>query len=320
MPWGGLIAAGGSILGGVLANRSAGDARDLTEQQLAFQRDAFNKQFAAATDPVVDIRGNRTTYVPGVGWQTTSTPQTARLINASDTENYNRLTNDASLARTGRLANALSRRNEGNAAAGILPTLQASPFGTSPKSMVDASYRAKAHGIKQGYEGPENATITQALRGGATSSNVGNIMSKFAQREAGDLGAASDAALSEGNNNWQNLTSNYRAGQGNLYNVLASRASNFDDVPFQPTSIPTEALSEQQSRQQGLNALPYSAANVRGATSSAYDSILNQGNTLASLFNNAGIAGAGLYKSLSRRGLGSTTTTSARGDIPPENV
>lgn len=293
MPWvAAAIGAAGAIGGGLLNKSAANKAAGMSAEELAFQRDAFNKQFAADTDPTVDAYGTRTTYTPGVGWRTTPGPLVQPVITGGAIEQQNML-GDAQRARTEGISAALRRRQEGQVADKYLGELGAgSPYG-SPQQFVSALRSSKRSDINDAYDGVVKNALRQNLRAGGGSSSGANIIAKVGQRKAADFEKAGSDALVEGNQAFEGLEGARTARLGNVYGALAARATNVNNVPFQPTQLDGSSLAA--ARANGQQANPYGSAI---ASSLAQKNALSQGKANSDLADKLGIAGAGLYDSI----------------------
>jgi len=304
MPWvAAAIGAAGAIGSSLINKKSADKQAGMSAEELAFQRDAFNRQFAADTDPVTDSYGTKTTYVPGEGWRTVPGPLIQPVITGGAIEQRNQL-DDAQRARTEGLSAALRRRQEGQVADQYLAQLGAgSPYG-SPEQFVSALRSSKRADINDAYDGVVKNALRQNLRAGGGPSSSANIIAKVGQRKAQDFAKAGTDALVEGNQAYEGLEGARTARLGNVYGALAGRATNVNNVPFAPTQLDGSGLA--YARANGQQANPYGSA---VASSLAQKGVGAQGSANSALADKLGIAGAGIYSAIfPKRSTGDQTT------------
>ena len=86
-----LIGAGGSVASGIMAllNQGQSNTNQANQLQLALanynlQKQQGERQYELATAGRQDARGNKTKYVPGVGWVEDVTPETRDIVKGSD--------------------------------------------------------------------------------------------------------------------------------------------------------------------------------------------------------------------------------------------
>jgi len=126
---------------------------------------------------------------------------------------------------------------EGNAANAALTEL-GNPNPYDPKRIIADTIAKRRAGVNEGFDKTQAATLTSNLRTGTASDN---IIAQLAKARGSALSDANAGGYTEGAQIAEGLTGSRQARIGNNYNMLASRASNFDDVPFAPTTLSNQA-------------------------------------------------------------------------------
>lgn len=227
-----------------VANLQRQDQSAFMEQLLAREY----QQMAQAGN--TNARGDRTEYIPGVGWVTTPSDATAGLISATDAEQRARLTGDSAIRRRGLQDNESRRMQEGQAADVFMQQLMQQPD-YSVQSLRDELLNRATTDTNKAFDRTADRVGTQALRSGA--SNAGEIMQSLNNQRADAVRSAGANVNNDARQLFEQLETARTGRAGNLYNLLASRASNFENTPFQPSNV-NDALQSQQAGQRG-NAL-----------------------------------------------------------------
>lgn len=255
------INAGAGLLSGFMGKQSqdaataynyAANAANLQRQdQSAFMQQLLAREYQQmAQAGNTNARGDRTEYIPGVGWVTTPSDATAGLISASDAEQRARLTSDSVIRRRGLQENESRRMQEGQAADVFLQQLMQQPD-YSVQSLRDELLNRVTTDTNKAFDRTADRIGTQALRSGA--SNAGDIMRSLNAQRADAVRSAGAGVNNDARQLFEQLETARTGRAGNLYNLLASRASNFEDVPFQPSNV-NDSLQASQAGQRG-NAL-----------------------------------------------------------------
>lgn len=260
---GSAIAGGGSILGSILGARAQKQAQD---QQMALAIQQYNNELQANAAqqslskqmlqaqlaPQQNARGDRTEYIPGLGYITTASETTRGLQSASDAEERNRLTGDALAARDQEGKARERRGQEGAYADTLLDVLTRGPQHQA-SDIEGIIGNNDVSGINRSYDESENTMMQQLMRrsGGGAMPALGSVLDKSAQsrsRATQDaLGNARLQALQltpELNSKGQNSTAN-------LYNIMAGRAGGAPQQQFNPTNAGDE-LANDTARRQGM--------------------------------------------------------------------
>lgn len=238
--WGGIIGGVGGLLGGLFGDDANEEAAGVARQNLKFQREIANRILDAQLGSFVDARGNTVRYDPATKtWTTDVTPITQSLIEAGDAEQLQRLTSDAALRRSGMGANATRRADEGALADALLDQF-GGPSPYSRESLEGLLSKSAMFGIDDAYDGVIQDFSRQALRTGSTG--TGTTLAGLASQRAKDTSRALTDAQLQAYGLYEDLEGKRSGRLGNSYNMMASRASNYADVPFQPSPI-ADALS-----------------------------------------------------------------------------
>lgn len=220
-------------------------AEETSREGLEFQKQLFEKLYALATANRTDARGNVTGYDPARGFFTDLQPSSQAQITAEDVENYLRMTKDQKLRREGMEANALRRTTEGDAADDALGELRYGPRNTGA-SLTGDLVEAATRGVNRGYDDAANNIMRTGMRTGDSTSS-GSALAKMGEKRGRDLSDAVLDARIAGPQLYEQLES-ARVGRGlSNYNTLASRASNFDNVAFEPSGIDASTGATQAS-------------------------------------------------------------------------
>lgn len=204
----------------------------------AFNREEFLTQvmLEGYSDPATGIT---TKYVPGQGWVTKYTPEAQAQIDADQREQLLRATVDSAAARRGRQANEVRRGQEGQYADSLMTEMQG-PDPYDSKRIIADLISARKRGVNEGYDKSTRQVLTSNTRTGTASDN---FLLQAAKERAAALTDAEAGAYTEGLGFAEDLRGARTSRLGNLYNTMATRASNFDDVAFQPSGLPDAGAS-----------------------------------------------------------------------------
>ena len=258
-----LITAGGALgsagigafaSGGANATAQNLNAAAIGEQrrQNLLERMFAERLLAIQLEGQTDAFGNRTSYVPGLGFVTDLDPRVQTLQNASLREQTTRQTEDADRIRRGQRANEARRVDEGAQADNILAEIQratATPltendlFQLLLSSGTQAFNREQDRGLQQ--------VLRQSLRSGGA--NAPDILADFASAGADRRRDAAVDARLQAIQGADQINLGRRTNLGNLYNMFAQRAANLSDTPVAPEAISTAVNFGAQ--QVGRNAL-----------------------------------------------------------------
>lgn len=282
-----VASAGMNYLGGREESAARQGANNLTYQQalmnqeLQQDRDAENlmlttsmnaeeklyrdKLLRMITEGYSDTAtGTTSKYVSGEGWRTTYTPEATDLINADRSEQLNRIIVDQAMARRGRQSNELRRMDEGAAASKTLGEME-SPDPYDSKRIVADLIAARRRGVNEGFDKSLKGAITSDIRSGTNSNR---LIAEMARERGSALSDAEAGAYTEGLGLSEDLRGSRTSRLGNKYNMLAGRASNFDDVQFAPQSLSSNAQNAAFARNPSSAGTPV-MVNPRGNPSAA---------------------------------------------------
>lgn len=249
MVWPAAIMAGagiGSALMGLFDDTDAQIANANLQEQRAnrfLMEQIANQQMRMGQAGSYDANGNLTRYNPATNtWELDLTPTTQSIINAWNSEELKRGTQDQYDSRQERQLALQRRLQEGGTADSFLTQLmQPSPY--NQNAIQAALLERMTSGVNEGFDREQNNVMRQALRGGVDQGSIGNILAEFSNNRADALGQA------EANSYLQSLESSSalegaRTGRlGNLYNLFATRAANINNAPFAPSGIESGAES-----------------------------------------------------------------------------
>jgi len=271
------LIAGGSALAsaGIAANASgnasaAGAAANQANINSQEQENFLQRQFAERIlgiqlSPTQDALGNRSEFIPGIGFVSTPSSAVKTLQDASLREQTQQLTTDATRQREGRGRAAELGRQESSTANALLQ--QFLRVIQNPQEASELFRILLAQG-NQGFEGEQNRQQQRALRQDlrAGGGSGGKILAEFANRAAEGRGDRAQAAKLQSITGADQINQSRQGNAANLFNLFAQRAQNsFGNVPFAPETISAGATALGQNQR----------GNVLGASQLA--SFLNQG-------------------------------------------
>lgn len=215
------------------ARKQGGLQATLAQRAQDQQTRLADQQGEMARAGSIDARGNQMEYIPGVGWRTTLTPGSRAQLGASDAEENQRLNIDLPRSREGRTMNFQRRLREGSAADTEMRNYTGLE-GRSQDALRGAMIERNVAAATDPVNRAKNSAQLMALR---TNSNAAPAYADLARAGAG----GTRTAIAEANLAAPAAYNSERSGvQGdtlNRENTLASRASNIDDLPFNPSNI-----------------------------------------------------------------------------------
>jgi hypothetical protein len=231
------------VTGGGNANEAANVQNDINFRNYYLQQRLASLQEEMARAGSVNARGDKTEYVPGVGWVTRQSAQTDALIKSSDQEQRLRNTTDASRSRM-RRENTFGRQaNEGQQADAILGGINTGQ--QTPADLRAAMIEANVAKAVSGGDDMRKRIGMVSLRSGSGGQQALADISRNNMMDT--RSAIADANL--------NAPDEYNARRSarvnprlNQYNMLAERATNADDVSFQPTTLEEGLTASARSR------------------------------------------------------------------------
>lgn len=280
-----LIGLGGSALSGGMnlfsQNKQQGNqegALQLAMQDYLLRKRQAEQQYELSTAGQTDSRGNQVRYVPGKGWVTELTPESKSMQSRSDAvQNQGYV---ESLGRgTDERHGAFNRRlTEGSAASPLL-TQMLNGFGAPSREGVGGANKiANVTGASEGADNVRSGYAATALRTGNTgSSPMQNTVAGI------DRGATQGirSALAKGDADegplFTQMMDQFNQSKLNPYNMLASRASNVENMPFSPESISggVDALSATRGKGAG-DSVARGMAGFSGAANPMLAAMLGQ--------------------------------------------
>ncbi len=238
------IGAAGAIGGGLL-NLAAQSKQQGNQQgalQMAMQDYMLRKkqqeqQYELATAGQQDARGNKTVYVPGVGWKTIMTPESQAMIGRSDA-----VQNQGYVESLGRGADerrsAFNRRlTEGSTANPLLDAIRYGYGAPSREGVAGASKIAGVTGAGEAGDQARSGYSSAALRTESGSAPLSTTIANIDRGATQGIRSALSRGDAEAGPLFQQMTDQFNQGKLNPYNMLASRASNVENMPFNPEGI-----------------------------------------------------------------------------------
>lgn len=334
MVWGAVIGAGGALGSagiGALASGSAADqqaqlnALAINEQrrQNLLQRMFAERILAMQLEGQTDAFGNRTRYVPGMGFVTELDPTVQTLQNASLQEQLRRQTEDAPRIRRGQRANERRRADEAGVADVVMGEMQRAS--ADPITQNELFQLILSSG-NQAFQREQDRALQQVLRQSMRSggSNAADILADFASAGADRRRDAGVQARLQAITGADEINLGRRSNLSNLYNMFATRAANISDAPVGPENISN--LASTMGGQVGRNALggqQLAAGLMQGrAPSPVAMPSANMG--WANAFGSGADAISGLFEYFSRQqgggGGGSSPRLGNQATRPPRDI
>jgi len=239
-----MIGAGGAVAAGGLnllaqSQKSGQDqgALQVAMQQYMLQKKALEQQYELQTAGQTDARGNQVRYVPGRGWVTDLTPQSQSMLNRSDA-----VQNQGYVESLGRGAEerrgAFNRRlAEGSAASPLLDQMRYGYGAPTRGGVAGAHSIANVTNATEGADQARSGFNAAALRTGSGANNLQSTIASLDRGATQGIRTAQARSDEEASPLYMQMTDQFNQGKLNPYNMLASRASNIENMPFQPESI-----------------------------------------------------------------------------------
>ena len=236
-----LLAAGaaGSLAGGAagLMNAGTGAAAARAQNDIAFRNYYMQQRLARLQEEMAragttNSRGDRTEYVPGVGWVERPTETTRGIIAASDNEERLRLAQDAPRARMRREDNFTRQTREGQEADAILGGMRTGQ--QTPDDLRAAMIEAGVARAMSGANDMRGRIGLVSLRSGTGGQEALASLGRNAMR---DTRTAIAEARLEAPSEYQSRRAARVNPRLNQYQSLVARASAPDEVQFQPTNL-----------------------------------------------------------------------------------
>lgn len=302
-----VIGAGAGAASALAGLFGGNDAQTL---QAALAQRQLNQQYLLAqqaqqlaTAGTRTARGDSVRYVPGIGWIESLSPVSTNLQGASDAESMARMTQDMPRARAGRAMN-YSRRLDENSAANTMLNEFRNTTGPTRAGVEAALTEQNLARVDDGVRNTRSAVNMQALRSGSGASRI--IDSLAARGRSGVRSAIADARVAAPGV-FNELNNDAKGNALNRYNLMATRASNIDDVPFEPSNV-ADALSMRADRARlgAPGALGTASNAVNAGTGLSINTLGNQRNNLPLIIGGLGSAAqnawTGLFDTKRQRG------------------
>lgn len=251
----GIAGALGSLFGGG-QNAAAYLQAVMAQRQMALQREIADRQMELATAGSRNARGDSIRYVPGVGWVENLSPQSAAMQGASDAEAMQRYNVDLPRAREGRTMNFARRLDESSAANTALNNYR-NVQGRSGDAILNALIERNSAAALDPLNRYNNAVQLSALR---TNSSAAQPVAEANRQGAAGLRTAIAEARLAAPAMANEERSGVKGDNLNQYNLLATRASNIDDVPFESSNLASNLSSSADRARAAAPAALYGAS------------------------------------------------------------
>lgn len=234
-----LIGAGGSAASGLLNLFGQQDSKNnstrLANEQLALQKLLANRQYDLATAGRTTARGDNISYVPGKGWVETPTDTTRSIIGSSDAVQRQQLVDMLTRGR-GERDLALDRRlEEGSVADPLLQQIKYGFGAPTKEGVVGADKISRVTGVGEAADNAKGGVGAAFLRTGmnvnpTALSNIDRGAATGVRKALADSDANADPLF-------QAHMASFTKNKMDPYNVMATRASNIENIPFQPEQL-----------------------------------------------------------------------------------
>ncbi|CAB4150528.1 hypothetical protein UFOVP568_40 [uncultured Caudovirales phage] len=244
---GSLAGAGAGIMGANNAAKASKQANNMAMLQFLEQRRLAELAQRQAEEGTTDSRGNRTRYVPGVGFVTELTEASRRIQTASDAEELQRNTVDAASSRA--IREMAARRQAREAGLADATLAQRDVGARTQEGVQSALIASKAARAMAGSRAMQRNVNLGALRQGSGGevalAELGRSGLEDARTAIAD--ARLEAAPTTVAQNAARLSANDAS-----YNMLASRATNPLGNTFRPSTISDGTSGARAAQQQAL--------------------------------------------------------------------
>lgn len=240
--WPAIIGAAGSVGSGILnligqsqQMQRQDRALDIQEENLIAQQMLARKQLELATASRTDARGNTVLYIPGQGWITHLSPDSASTVKMSDDLERKQMIRALTTGQADESRNFNRRLQEGAAADEFMGGLK---FGMPDRDVVRG--RRTISNVTQAAEGADlakNAVTGAALRTGASSGPVTQNVGTLNRAGAAGVRTALARSDDEADPLFTTMLQNAQKSKLDPYNMLASRASNSSGMAFKPENV-----------------------------------------------------------------------------------
>lgn len=279
-----LIGVGGSLLSGGMnlfgQRQQQGNqeqALQLAMQDYMLRKQQAERQYELSTAGQTDARGNQTRYVPGKGWVTDLTPESQSTLNRSDAvqgQGYVESLGRGAEERRG----AFNRRlTEGSAASPLLDQMRFGYGAPSREGVAGASKIAGVTGAGEAGDQARGGYAASALRTGSGSVPLQSTIANIDRGATSGIRSALARGDAESGPLYQQMMSQFNEGKLNPYNMLASRASNVENMPFNPEGVSSSLDANSMRRAMGAGeSMAKGNAAFAGAANPMLAAMLNQ--------------------------------------------
>ena len=242
--WDDAIGLGGSLLAGGM--NLFGQSQQQGNQQAALQmamqdymlrKQALQQQYELATAGQQDARGNRTRYVPGRGWVTDLTPESRSMLNRSDAVQNQGYVESLTRGRDERSAAYKRRLDEGSAASPLLDAMRYNYGAPTREGVAGKNTIANVTGASEGADQARSGYNAAALRTGSGSVPLQNTIAGIDRGATQGIRSAIAKGRADADPLYEQMYGQWQQGKLNPYNMLASRASNVENMPFAPEQL-----------------------------------------------------------------------------------
>jgi hypothetical protein len=191
-------------------------------------------------------RGDRTRFVPGVGWVQEPSAQTAALMGREDAEKMAQFGDLAMKRRQmqGNIAQQAKERDYSNALFEEMKN-RTTPTAGELEHLITG---AQGTATNRAFDDTAQIAARQAMR---TGTNPSGILSEIARQRGKELSGIAGSAKTQAMSLAPQLADQEQKMQANLYNLFATRASAQPDVSFSPTPLDSGGLAAMAGRDQG---------------------------------------------------------------------
>ena len=245
------------------AQRGVSAAQGAAAQQDALQRAIADRQYTLSTAGQTDERGNQLVYDPASNtWKSILSPEGQALLNRSDA--ITRMHDVETLGRgaSERSLNYQRRLQEGETASPILDAMRYGYGAPTKEGVVGANRVAGVTGATEGADQARAGYTGAALRTGFGYTPLERTLASVDRSATSGVRTALANADASGGSAYETARNEFLSPRANLYNALATRASNTENIPFTPSNIPDTVAAGELNR---ASRAPYTTAGAYGA-------------------------------------------------------
>lgn len=213
-------------------------ARAQQAQALALQQEMMRRQYELSTASQTDARGNKLIYSPEKGWISLLSPEGQALLNRSDAIQRQFDVRNLGTGEEERNQGTVRRQAEASAASPLLEQMKQNYGGPTREGVYGATKVAGATAASENADAARSGFNAAALRTGVGAVPLQSTLASLDRSAVGGIRTALANADISNPGAYTAARSDFTGSKLTPYNLLATRASNAENIPFSPSDIP----------------------------------------------------------------------------------